>query len=147
MVVDSVSSVSSVSQGALQNGGKITASGSSSLDMNDFFTLMAAELQYQDPSSSTDTSQYMGQMAQFGMLEQLESIAKQYNYLLGSSLIGKNVSYSVFDEATGETTTGSGTVNAVDVSSTSPSCSVDGKWVSVSNITGFSAQSASSENI
>ena len=142
MAVDSVSAASQ-SQDALQNGGVIQKAGASdSLDMTDFFTLMAAQLQYQDPSSPTDTSTFMGQMAQFGMLEQLQTLSKQYNYMTGASLVGKSVSYSVYDDLTGETTTGSGTVQEVDIGSGSTACKVDGKWVDLSDINKFSAQSS-----
>jgi len=120
---------------ALQNGGTIKSqSQQGQLGINDFFTLMAAQLQNQDPSNPTDTTQYMGQMAQFSTLEQLTNISNSMNFSLASSVVGKNVEYSHSNSQTGQTETGTGIVSSVDVSSSTPTCTIDGKTFKVSEI-------------
>lgn len=68
------------------------------LDKNAFLQLFVTQLQYQDPTSPQDQSQFMSQMAQFTMLEQLTnvytevaglSILQEMNQ--ASSLIGRQV--------------------------------------------------------
>lgn len=50
----------------------------SQLSQSSFLQLIATELQAQDPTSPLDPSQFLGQLVQFGMLDQLTSI---YNLL------------------------------------------------------------------
>jgi flagellar basal-body rod modification protein FlgD len=120
---------------ALQNGGTIKSpSQQGQLGINDFFTLMAAQLQNQDPSNPTDTTQYMGQMAQFSTLEQLTNISNSMNFSLASSVVGKNVEYSHSNSQTGQTETGKGIVSSVDVSSSTPTCTINGNTFKVSEI-------------
>jgi flagellar basal-body rod modification protein FlgD len=49
---------------------------SSVLGKDDFLKLMIAQLKYQDPMKPTDTSAYLGQLAQFTELEQVTNMAK-----------------------------------------------------------------------
>ncbi len=50
----------------------------SQLSQNSFLQLIATELRAQDPTSPLDPSQFLGQLVQFGMLNQLTGI---YNLL------------------------------------------------------------------
>jgi len=72
----------------------------SALNVEDFLTLMTAQLQNLDPmgENSTDSSEYISQMAQFTMLEQLSTLAEGLNNLsllsqqqISFSLVGKTV--------------------------------------------------------
>lgn len=134
-------------QTALSNGSKISSSSSnSSLEMDDFFQLLAAELQYQDPSNPTSNDQYMQEMAQFSTLEAIQSLVKVSNYSLASSITGKTVSYNqtVTDNNTkvSSVVASNGTVEAVDFTSDTPKCYVTstyngtttGKWINYSDI-------------
>ncbi|HEX3026311.1 MAG TPA: flagellar hook capping FlgD N-terminal domain-containing protein [Clostridia bacterium] len=115
-----------------------SSSSSNSLGMSDFIQILAAELQYQDPTQSTDNSQYMSQMAQFSVLEQIQSLSKSFNYSLSSQMVGKSVLYNtvVYDKSTAQysTVTASGKVDAVDLSSDTPTCFINGAWVDLSSI-------------
>lgn len=136
MQIGSTSSTTS----ALQNGGTIkTQSQQGQLGIDDFFTLMAAQLKNQDPSNPTDTTQYMGQMAQFSSLEQLTNISNSLNFAAASSVVGKNVEYSHSNSQTGQTETGTGLVSSVDVSGSSPTCIINGNTFKVSEITNILA--------
>lgn len=143
MSVDAVSSAASNS-GGLVNGGVIkSANSAGQLSMSDFFTLMAAELQNQDPMNPTDDSQYMSQMAQFGTLEQITNLATSYNFSMASGSVGKKVDYSYWDDSTGKTVSGSGTISSVDVSNLNdPSCMINGKKIMMSDISKIYSDSA-----
>lgn len=108
----------------------------STLGMNDFFTLMTAQLQYQDPLEPTDNSQFMAQMAQFALLEQSKTMTTMTNYTAGSALLGKDVLFQVSSlGGTGSTTTQyEGTVSAVDYTSDTPQAYVGGQWVPITSI-------------
>jgi flagellar basal-body rod modification protein FlgD len=141
MQIGSTSSTTS----ALQNGGTIkTQSQQGQLGIDDFFTLMAAQLKNQDPSNPTDTTQYMGQMAQFSSLEQLTNISNSLNFAAASSVVGKNVEYSHSNSQTGQTETGTGLVSSVDVSGSSPTCIINGNTFKVSEITNILASDGTS---
>jgi flagellar basal-body rod modification protein FlgD len=68
---------------------------SSTIDYNTFLQLMIAEMKFQDPTSPTDTSQYMSQFAQFSTVEQgiqtnnkLDSMLSSQALSQADSLIG-----------------------------------------------------------
>ncbi len=74
------------------------------MGVNDFLKIMTAQLQNLDPmgGNSADTGEYISQMAQFTMLEQMSTLAKSMESMntlsqqqLSFSLVGKTV--SVFD--------------------------------------------------
>lgn len=125
---------------ALKNGGRIvSADQQGQLTMQDFYSLIAAQLKYQDPSSSTDESQYMSQMVEFGMLKQLSDLSTQSNYMLAASVVGKQASYAHFNSQTGVTEKGSGTVDSVNMTSEGPVCVIGGKHYNLSEITQFNS--------
>lgn len=82
-----------------------TSSNEKDLGKNDFFKILSAQLQFQDPLSGGDNSEYVAQLAQFSALEQMENLNKglEASYYLqnvqflsqsmqyGSELIGKEV--------------------------------------------------------
>ena len=140
--VDAVSASGTSSASAAST--KKTSSGDN-LSMDDFFTLLAAQLQYQDPMQPTDNSEFMAQMAQFSTLEQLENLSKTVGLSSAASSIGKYATYTTTD-SNGKTTESSGTVSAVDLSSSTPSYLINGSWVAQSNVTMLSEQSGSTDS-
>jgi flagellar basal-body rod modification protein FlgD len=66
-----------------------------SLNVDDFLKLMTAQLQNLDPmgENSTDSSEYISQMSQFTMLEQLGNVTESLNNL--SVLSQQQISFSM----------------------------------------------------
>src|SRR5690625_1646774 len=70
------------------------------------------QLQYQDPLSPMDDREFISQMATFSSLEQMMNMASSIDNLVQSQLvspviqyshmIGKEVSYEVYDKETGQ---------------------------------------------
>ncbi len=97
MPVDSVTSTS-------QNSASDTSTyASNQLSAEDFLQILAAELQYQDPTKGIDTTQYISQLAQLTSVQQLEELNTSFSdimlkqdLMLGSSWIGKEV--AVYEE-------------------------------------------------
>jgi len=72
-----------------------TAASSSSLNVEDFLKLMTAQLQNLDPmgENSADSSEYISQMSQFTMLEQMNNLTESLSNL--SVLSQQQISFSL----------------------------------------------------
>jgi flagellar basal-body rod modification protein FlgD len=104
------------------------------LGQDGFLQLLVAEMQNQDPlSSSQDPTQTVTQMAQFSSVEQLTNLVQGSQQAQSIALIGHNVAYT-----DSEGNEGSGVVDAVTFSSGSPVIDVNGTSVDPSQIIGVS---------
>jgi flagellar basal-body rod modification protein FlgD len=99
------------------------------LGKDDFLKLMVAQLQSQDPLQPTESSAYVGQLAQFTELEQVTNLAKTSETSAGAqqqaqavALIGHTVSYE--DPTTG--VIAQGPVQNVQITSTGATLTVGG---------------------
>ncbi|MTI69481.1 MAG: flagellar hook capping protein [Firmicutes bacterium] len=68
------------------------------LGKNEFFKILSAQLQYQDPMKGGDNTEFVAQMAQFSSLEQMQNLNQSFEKLMysqnaqyGTSLVGKKV--------------------------------------------------------
>jgi len=89
-----------------------TANDTTNLTMTDFFKLMVAQLKNQNMLDPADSSEFIGQMAQFSTLSEMHEMSAFNKLSYAVSLIGKDVKVTSTDES-GYTTTGSGTVDSV----------------------------------
>ena len=105
----------------------------STLDMNDFFSLMAAELQNQTMYDTVDNAEYMGQLAQFSMLSQMQELSQQYSLTYAISLVGKDVEVKSVDE-NGIASQVSGTVEQVSFTGGNPYITINGSEYDPSEI-------------
>lgn len=78
------------------------------LDKDAFLSLLVTQMQYQDPLSPMDNTEYLAQLAQYSSLEQMTNVASKLgdvytlvenidsSVLVGqlSSMIGKNIQWS-----------------------------------------------------
>ena len=101
----------------------------SSLDKDAFLSLLVTQLEYQDPLSPQDNSEYVAQLAQFSSLEQMTNMVDKLSdvytlvenidtsVLVGqlSGMIGKEVQWKTSDG------TFEGTVTGVSISDGAPS--------------------------
>jgi len=83
-----------------------TSGSAQNLGENEFFQILSAQLQFQDPMEGGDNSEYVAQLAQFSSLEQMENLnmaiadlKSNQNLLFGSMMIGKTVTVSGDDAA------------------------------------------------
>lgn len=115
----------------------------SSLSINDFYKLLSAEMQYQDPLSSSDSggsssssSNYINEILQFTMLDQMQSITTSMNTMMAANAMGKYVCYNTTD-SNGKTVQQYGTIDGVDMTGDSPRYLINDLWVTQSNVTQF----------
>ncbi len=66
------------------------ASGSELLQ-GDFLELLMAQMKYQDPLEATSNTDFVAQLAQFSMLEQMQALSAEFSTSQAYNLIGKYV--------------------------------------------------------
>jgi flagellar basal-body rod modification protein FlgD len=95
---------------------------SSQLGKDDFLKLLVGQLKNQDPQNPQGSDQFMGQMAQFSMVEQLTNLAATMTKSQTVGLLGHEVSYIGPDK-----TKVTGTVESVNTSGAAATITVGGK--------------------
>lgn len=118
-----------------------STSPTSQVSQNEFLQLMVKQLQSQDPLSPTDNGQMLAQLAQFSTLSGMEQLNTSFGDMLtlqeitqGSSLIGKNVSYTKSDG-----TNSSGSVASVSMDNGSIALKIGTDSVGLSQISGVTS--------
>lgn len=102
-------------QEIIDSSSKNTKRNTGELGKDDFLNLLVTQLRYQDPLSPTDNTEFIGQMAQFSALEQMQNLNNSFTGTMAYSLIGKGV-VAVTEEAGGtKAKQVSGTVTGVSV--------------------------------
>ncbi len=101
-----------------------------------FLQLMVAQLRYQDPMNPADSSEFLAQNAQFTALEKMQAVADQTAMVLqattafgASSLVGRDVSYTLSDGAQG-----TGAVHGVSFGAAGPVLDVGGVDVPLASV-------------
>jgi len=117
---------------------------SNTLTMQDFFSLMVAELSNQDMFNTVDNTQYISQLAQFSMMQAVSDLSETfstsfselsstYSTYYGVSLIGKEVTLAQID-SDGGMFVHKGIVESVNLFNGSAEIVVDGKPYALSNV-------------
>ena len=77
--------------GTSSSGNKIITSSGGDMDKNAFLKILASEMANLDPSSNTDSTQYVTQMAQFSSIEQMSNLNSTLTKSSYEQLVGKGV--------------------------------------------------------
>lgn len=83
------------------------------LDQDAFLKILTAQLSNQNPMEPTSDTEFIAQLAQFSMLEQLQNMSSSFATSQAYDLLGKYVYIDQMDDTTGEVTTISGTVDGI----------------------------------
>ena len=108
---------------------------SNTLGKNEFFKILAAQLQNQDPTSPASNTEFIAQLAQFSSLEQLQTIASSISsmsVMQSAGLIGK----TAVVESDGISVTGK--VESILIQDSVPFAVINGNYIPVSSITQIS---------
>ncbi len=105
------------------------------LGKDDFLNLLVTQLRYQDPLNPTNDKEFIGQMAQFSALEQMQNLNTSFAATKAYGLIGKSITANIVDPNTKETKELSGDVSSVKISSGKYYALVKGTEVLVDSIT------------
>ena len=124
-------------------GNRLTSANAMNSDM--FYQMLAAQLQYQDPMESVDSSQMIVQMAQFAQIEASNNLTQQFNVFLelnsmaiGADMVGKEVMVSVSNED-GTSGTKTGVVERVGYTSQGPILQINGEYHDIWSVITVSA--------
>ena len=110
---------------------------SKQLGKDDFLKLLVAQLQHQDPGNPMDSSQFMGQLAQFSSLEQMTNVATSIDKLTAATSVAQSVGLIghdlIFDRADG--TVGRGVADGILMQNGQVTVDVAGESISPDAIT------------
>ena len=106
----------------------------SDLDKDAFLSILVSQLQYQDPLSPMDNTDFIAQMAQFSALEQMQSLNETSTASQATNMIGQYVYAEITDE-NGEKVPVFGKVDGVTVNSGEACLLVGGASVPVDDVT------------
>ena len=136
MSIDSINNATNYStSGTTGTGGtsNVGKSSNSTLNMDDFFSLIVAQLKNQDMYNTVDDTQYIQQMAQFSMIQALSDMSELSMTSYGVSLIGKEVTVASV-KSDGSLQSIKGLVDSVTFYNGSPQVVVEGKNYSLSSV-------------
>ena len=110
-----------------------------SLTTADFFNLLVAQLQYQDPLDPMSDTDFINQLAELSTVSGIQTLNTNFSDMLslqqlsgGSSLIGQTVNYT----PSGSTTAAQGTVSALSINQGQVQLQINGQAVPLANVTG-----------
>lgn len=113
---------------------------SAELGKDAFLKLLVAQLRYQDPMNPMKDQDFIGQMASFSSLEQMQNMNLSLATSQASSMIGKQIIWS--DSKTGKTYTGA--VESVTVKDGTPYLMVGDQAVELSKVSAITDQDTAS---
>lgn len=113
---------------------KEKATSTGELSMDDYLSLIVAEMQTQDVlNPNTDTSAMVNQLVSMTTIQAMETMTQSVNLQYSASLVGKNVIVAAYDEV-GNYFQDSGVVESVVMAGDEPIFMVNGKKYNLSNI-------------
>jgi flagellar basal-body rod modification protein FlgD len=115
------STVDVSTSGTTSRGTKIVTSSGGNMDKNSFLKILSAEMANLDPESSTDSSAYVTQMAQFSSIEQMSNLNTTLTKSSYEQLVGKGVELTDKDSSGNRYT---GVVKSVTTDSSGTSLNV-----------------------
>jgi flagellar basal-body rod modification protein FlgD len=104
------------------------------LGKDDFLNLLITQLRYQDPMNPVDDKEFIGQMAQFSALEQMQNMNNSISSTKAFGMIGKSISANIVDDVTKETKFIEGQVDSVKLDGGKTYLVVDGRDVPIERV-------------
>lgn len=92
-----VSEIASQAAQAYSPNNVKTAAANQSVSMQDFFTLLAAQLQNQNMLEPVGDTEFLSQMAQFSALSATQGLNSSFSNFMAVSYIGKNIKANLVD--------------------------------------------------
>lgn len=83
------------------------------LGKDDFLNLLVTQLRYQDPLKPMEDKEFISQLAQFNVLEQMQNMNASFSSVKAFNLIGKTITANIVDEISKQTKIVEGEVSSV----------------------------------
>jgi flagellar basal-body rod modification protein FlgD len=124
------------STGSTQNtsSSSSTKTSNSSISKDEFLQILASQLSNQDPMNPTSDTEFIGQMAQFSSLEQMQNLNSTFTNTQAYNMVGKDVTATV-TASDGSSKTVFGQVSGVVMNGTTPNLEIGSYDVSLSDVT------------
>lgn len=132
--VDIVSNQKTVDQIIKETSSKSNDRNLGELGKDDFLNLLVTQLKYQDPLQPVNDKEFIGQMAQFSSLEQMQNMNKSFSAMKAFTLIGKHVTASIVDDDTHEVKYIEGEVTNIKMTNGKTYAVVNGEDVPVERV-------------
>lgn len=133
MAVSGIATEGALSSYAVTSKKNQPAEDKTSLDMSDFYELMAAQMKYQDMDNPADTSQMLTMMVQSQMIQAITNMSATNTTSYAASLVGKEVTVAETDAQGAYKGDKSGIVTGV-ILGDDPLVLVDGKSYKLSQV-------------
>jgi len=113
-------------------------------DKDMFLKLLVAQMKYQDPTKPTDASQFLGQTAQFTLVEKMEALQDSQAEMVSTNhiqaataLVGHTVSWNdpKLKDAEGKAVVKTGVVDGVTITNGVPTLLIGTVEIALSDIT------------
>ena len=104
------------------------------VSMQDFFTLMVAQLTNQSMFDPVDDAQFMAQMAQFSSMQAMQQLTSAFMSSMSAGFIGKYVIVQAINEQ-GQLVRDEGYVDAVNFELGRSMLLINGKWFTMDSVT------------
>ncbi|MDF2566605.1 MAG: flagellar hook capping protein [Oscillospiraceae bacterium] len=115
----------------------VTTKKNNDVSMQDFFSLLAAQLQNQNMMNPVGDTEFLSQMAQFSALSATQELNKSFSNFMAVSYVGKNVTATQNGDD-GKPTTIEGIVKSVEFSDGETFVTINDTKVSLDQITKIS---------
>lgn len=134
-----MSSVANIVDGKVQAESTLTNAsknkyGTDALGKDAFMTLLVTQMQNQDPLNPSTDTEFIGQLAQFSSLEQMENLNVALSNQNAFNLVGKNVIMSVGLSEGKVTSTIAGYVQYVEIKDGKAYLSINDKTYSIDDL-------------
>ncbi|MFA9399380.1 MAG: flagellar hook assembly protein FlgD [Clostridiaceae bacterium] len=90
--------ISSISNNTATSSSTASKTDNTELGKDAFLQLLVAQLANQDPTESSDPTQYITQLSTYSMLEQIQNLNSTMSFSSATNLIGKTVYIDSLDE-------------------------------------------------
>ncbi len=134
MAVSSVNTQKTIQQIIDESSKSTSNRKTGGLGKDDFLNLLVTQLRYQDPMNPTDDKEFIGQMAQFSTLEQMQNMSAAYSSVKAMNFVGKYVTATIGD-ASNQFKTVEGEVTAVRIAKDKTYVVVEDQEIPVDQVT------------
>lgn len=146
MSVSIASNQKSIQQIIDDNAAKVNNRNTGELGKDEFLNLLVTQLRYQDPLNPTDDKEFIGQMAQFSALEQMQNLNTSFSATKAYGMIGKSITANIVDPSTKETKEVNGDVSSIKFSGGKYYVVVRGTEISVDDVVDVTESSYAAQN-
>jgi flagellar basal-body rod modification protein FlgD len=133
MSTNSVNATTSISSTQNTNSSSSKTTSNSSISKDEFLQILASQLSNQDPMNPTSDTEFIGQMAQFSSLEQMQNLNSTFTNSQAFNMVGKDVMATVTD-SDGTSKSIFGQVSGVVMNGTTPNLEVGNYYISLSDV-------------